>query len=329
MSRPTPTVSVVIPAYNAADYVESAVRSALSQTLPPNEVVCVDDGSTDGTWARLGALVGRFPERVRAVRQPNAGPSAARNRGLDEVTADYVQFLDADDVLDRDKLERQVALAVAAPTPADLVVSGYRTYWADPSDLTEVAVADDVWTGLLTSSLGITSSNLCRTDAVRRVGGWREDLATSEDPDLWFRLLESGATVALDPSPRATLWRRPDSQWNRDELRSLEGWVRLRGRVWRHMQDAGLDTPERRRSLEEAGFRFLGFLADLVGRRRALSILEGAGVPFFPHGRGRVYKVVFWSVGFRAAESLNALDPRGSDFALGRWAQALRRRTRA
>ena len=309
MKRPPhpPTVSVVIPAYNAAGYVGRAVASALSQTLPPEQVVCVDDGSTDDTLERLHTLAERFPEKVRVVQQTNAGPSAARNRGLERVTSEYVQFLDADDELDPDKLERQTGLAGASPRPADLVVSAYRMYDTDPTKTRLTPIADDEWVGLLTSRLGITSSNLCRTESVRRVGGWNEDRATSEDPDLWFRLMQSGAVVVMDAEPRVTLWRRPESQWNSDLRRSLEGWVRLRGEVWAYLEEHGLNTDERRRKVEESAYKCLESLAKRIGDRDALTLVKRAGVPFFPHHRRFLHRLAFQAGGFWTVRMLKFL----------------------
>ena len=101
-----PAVSVIIPTYNRAAYLEAAVRSVLAQTHRPAEVIIVDDGSTDGT----AEFCMSFSEPVRYIRQENAGVSAARNRGIREAKGEYLAFLDSDDTWHPTKLETQLAV---------------------------------------------------------------------------------------------------------------------------------------------------------------------------------------------------------------------------
>lgn len=119
-----PRASIIIPTYNYAQYLPAAIESALAQTVPV-EVIVVDDGSTDGTWTDVIARLSDDIHAARAaatfhayrsghvimgVRRPHAGPSIARNVGLDLATAPFVMFLDADDVIAPDKIEKQLAV---------------------------------------------------------------------------------------------------------------------------------------------------------------------------------------------------------------------------
>jgi glycosyltransferase involved in cell wall biosynthesis len=114
-------VSVIIPVYNGERYLAAAIQSVLEQTLPPDEIIVVDDGSTDGTAAIVTGLAGASPLPIHYIHQQNQGPSAARNRGLRAARSGLVAFLDADDIWDLRKQEIQVAYLAANP---DALMSG-------------------------------------------------------------------------------------------------------------------------------------------------------------------------------------------------------------
>ena len=105
------TFSVIIPTYECAPLIGGAIDSILAQTLPAAEIIVVDDGSRDNT----AEVVAAYGKKVRYIRQDNAGPAAARNRGISEATAAFVAFLDADDAWHPSKLRRQGELAELAP----------------------------------------------------------------------------------------------------------------------------------------------------------------------------------------------------------------------
>ncbi|MFQ9178830.1 MAG: glycosyltransferase family 2 protein [Eggerthella lenta] len=98
-----PVVSVIVPTYNAGEFVAQCLDSVLGQTMGDFELICVDDGSTDDTWAIVEERAQR-DGRVAALRQANAGPGAARNAGLERACGRYVYCLDADDYLECDML---------------------------------------------------------------------------------------------------------------------------------------------------------------------------------------------------------------------------------
>ena len=100
-----PTVSVIVPAYNAARFIEGAIDSVLAQSYTDFELLIVNDGSTDDTLARCE----RYSDpRIRIVKQDNRGLAGARNSGVREACGEYLAFLDADDLWRNDKLERHV-----------------------------------------------------------------------------------------------------------------------------------------------------------------------------------------------------------------------------
>jgi glycosyltransferase involved in cell wall biosynthesis len=116
-----PTVAVVIPAYNAGRFLRVAIESVLSQTHPPAEIIVVDDGSTDDTKE----VARSFGDKVRLAQQANAGAAAARNRGLEMATSQYVALLDADDICAPARLERQVSALQQTPD----AIASYTGFW--------------------------------------------------------------------------------------------------------------------------------------------------------------------------------------------------------
>ena len=128
-AQSAPLVSILIPAYNAERWIAQSIASAAAQTWPNKEIIVVDDGSTDRTASVASALAS---ESLRVHRQANQGAAAARNTAFELCRGDYIQWLDADDLLDPDKIERQIA-AVAAGSEARVLLSGaWGTFYSRP-----------------------------------------------------------------------------------------------------------------------------------------------------------------------------------------------------
>lgn len=206
-----PAVSVVMPAYNAAACVRRAVDSVLAQTWADRELLVVDDGSGDATPAVLAA----YGERLRVLRQANAGPAAARNHGLRAARGRYVAFLDADDWWLPAKLERQVALLDARPalgfcSTATRVVDQAGAAAADwPCSACNGALLETLFVRSAAVS-GSTSGVLARRELLLAAGGFDERLRGFEDPDLWIRLA-ARAGYACIAEPLTVVVRTPGS----------------------------------------------------------------------------------------------------------------------
>ncbi|MCS7466978.1 glycosyltransferase family 2 protein [Stieleria sp. ICT_E10.1] len=209
-----PTVSVVIPAYNASATIARAIDSCLAQTIPLWQIIVVDDGSSDG----LAELVRtRYADSVTLIRQTNSRTAAARNRGLDAVTGDFVGFLDADDHWEPGKIERQ--LSIFATHPEVDVVAGRFFCQSPGSPRTLNASKSNRWydrpvqasgaDAFLLGTLHWTGTVLVRRSALgnlRFVSG----LEPAEDRDLWIRLA-ANHPVYLDSEPLATAVLEPGS----------------------------------------------------------------------------------------------------------------------
>lgn len=195
----TPAISVVVAVCNGEDYVAEALMAILSQTHPPNEVIVVDDGSTDSTLHELTP----FRSHIRIIRQSNHGHPSAYSRGFNAARGDYVARCDADDVWEPDKLERQVAALLTHPT-IDIAAGAARVF--DRGDGLYAAAPGD---GLLDprsfarklyrANWLCASSTLIRRRLFEQIGPFARRLAC-EDYDFWLRAAGTGAVFFYDPA---------------------------------------------------------------------------------------------------------------------------------
>jgi glycosyltransferase involved in cell wall biosynthesis len=186
-----PLVSVIIPAYNTAATLPRALDSVISQSFTEYEVIVVDDGSVDD----VSAAVASYGERVRLLRQDNAGASAARNRGAREARGRYLAFLDADDFWHPRKLELQLTAFRERPDISLCWTRGARwpqsvdppVRFAEPDPtLVRPEYIGDFREIFATPYLG-TPGVMMPREVFVRLGGFREDLRSAEDVDLWLR----------------------------------------------------------------------------------------------------------------------------------------------
>lgn len=189
-------ITVVIPAYNAAEHIERAICSVLAQTYPANEVIVVNDGSTDGT----SGIVRRFGDRVRLIEQANAGVSAARNAGIRAASGEWIAFLDADDEWLSGYLDAQTSLL---SRHIDLVwsVANYLTCsetehrmssFIDPivvrRKMNGNEIIQDYLSAFCQDWIGHLDTTLVRKDVLGQVGCFDETLVCAEDIDLWWKI---------------------------------------------------------------------------------------------------------------------------------------------
>jgi glycosyltransferase involved in cell wall biosynthesis len=182
-------VSVVIPCYNAARFLRETLASALNQTCRPLEVIVVDDGSTDDS----AAIAESFGPPVRVMRQANQGESVARNVGIAAARGDYLQFLDADDLLDREAIRRKAE--ALRDVPGGVAVSGGIWFETDPARPTRTFMpdADRFFPHLIHNNFGPPHCWLVPRALVQQAGAFCEPLRWFEDWDLWCRV------ALLDP----------------------------------------------------------------------------------------------------------------------------------
>jgi glycosyltransferase involved in cell wall biosynthesis len=191
-----PLVSIIIPTYNDAEFVGSAVQSALEQDYSNVEVIVIDDGSTDNTREVLSPFL--EDQRVRGFFQENRGPSAARNRGIAESRGEYLNFLDADDYLHPSKIAKQVHILESEPS-VDLVYCDVAVVDRNGDTIEEYSVGasrkildDDIFDSLMLGGYFPPHVVLLRRRVLDQVGGFDQDLRCTEDLDLWLRASAEG-----------------------------------------------------------------------------------------------------------------------------------------
>jgi glycosyltransferase involved in cell wall biosynthesis len=270
-----PLVSVVMPAYNAAAFIEAAIESVLAQTYPHFELWIIDDGSTDGTPAILSAYRSRDP-RIKIADRPHSGVVASRNHGLDLAQGAYLAWLDADDLALPHRLEAQVAALKSDPGLV-IVGSAFRLLH-DQGTLQAVQQMPESDTSIrwhcLFHSPFAQSSVMLRLEALRsRRLGYDPAMKEAEDYDLWSRLLQHGRGRNL-PEPLLSYRLHPAQASHRGQTKVWEYASQV---SQRNLAALGAHLPlEQVHRLREWYYRFPPrfLLADLPLAQALLDILN-------------------------------------------------------
>jgi glycosyltransferase involved in cell wall biosynthesis len=288
-AEPRPLVSVVIPTYNYGHYIGDALRSVQAQTYGRWECVVVDDGSTDDTEAVVAGFAAR-DGRFSYVRQANARQAAARNNGIRRSSGEFFQFLDADDMIEPEKLERQLRFLRDNPG-VDIVYSDIRYFDADdPASVRRTAdPGEEPWMPHVSGSgpefmMRLVRNNIMPINAplipravVERVGPFDEDLTPVEDWAYHVRCAAAGARYRYDDGEGVRpLVRTTPGSSSSDPRRMLRAEIRMRRSLRRVLKDAAVYRLNEDRLAEVTGL--LGVEEHLHGRRaRAVAQFVRAG----------------------------------------------------
>jgi glycosyltransferase involved in cell wall biosynthesis len=186
-------ISCIIPCYNAERFLGEAIESVMAQTLAPAEIIVIDDGSTDGS----AAVAARYAGQVRYLRQVNAGPAAARNRGIDLTDGEFVAFLDADDLWHPEKLQRQAA-RFAACAELEACVTHLAGFWEAEVRHEQEALQGHARTrGSLPGY--VMQTMLARRSAFAKAGLLNPALRFGEDTEWFIRARDAGVVLELMP----------------------------------------------------------------------------------------------------------------------------------
>ena len=195
--RPGPTVAVIVAAHNADETLAETLESLLGQSHRDWEAIVVDDGSTDRTAELTGGYAKR-DERIRLIRQEQAGESSARNAGISLALSEWLLFLDSDDWLQPEALARLTGALVEDPG-VDVAYSGWGRVTPD-GQLASTHVWSrpaEIFASLARTNMLAVHSCLVRRSMVEELGGFDASLRTCEDWDLWQRLACRGARFQL------------------------------------------------------------------------------------------------------------------------------------
>lgn len=193
------TVDVIIPAYNAERFIERTLQSVVSQTYLPEKIIIVDDGSTDGTVSIINDFKNNTKVKIELYRQENKGPNAARNVGLKHSTSEFLAFLDADDLWESTKLEKQLKVFEKSDfKDLGLVYTAYDLIDEDDEKIKQSFLVFKLDPGLrgnvfdkMFDAMKITGSCsgvLIKRDCFGKVGFFDEELKGAEDWDMWIRI---------------------------------------------------------------------------------------------------------------------------------------------
>ncbi len=198
-------ISVLIPAYNASAFIVETLASVRAQTWQRLEIIVVDDGSRDDT---ADVVAGIADARIRLIRQDNAGAAAARNRAILEAQGDFIQFLDADDLIDPDKLSLQMARLAARP---DCVATAeWARFWKYPANAAFTPLAN--WRDMAPMDYLLSSGEglqmlfpaiwLIPRSIVDAIGPWDTTLSLGDDCEYFTRVALAAREVLHCPGAR-------------------------------------------------------------------------------------------------------------------------------
>lgn len=301
------TISVIIPCYNVATFIEEGLRTVLNQTYAAKEIICVDDCSKDETVSIIRRIQDEFPGKIHLyINEKNRGATYTRNRGLIIARGEYVQFFDADDLLFPDKFEHQVKVIEAASVKPDILVNNFKRKFVDGTERVYNYPDQDAWCALMKALMGITSSNLYRREKVIEVKGWTEDLASSQEYELMYRMLAAKAIVNFDQT--LVCINRDRESGSITKTNPKEKWKRyigLRATIFEFLKKNNLDTDLRRQTFIDSmfdGIRILYKYDPEEAKKLHKQFIQRGGTPHPTPSTSKKYLSIYNIFGFSIAE---------------------------
>ena len=305
-----PLVSIIIPSYNAAPWLPATLESALAQTHRPREIIVIDDGSTDESLALARTFT---PRGVQVYSQPNRGAAVARNHGLAVARGDFVQYLDADDLLAPDKITRQLA----HPNAADGSVLLSATWGRFQHKVTETTFSseplcadflpvDFMITKFRTHGMMHPAAWLVSRNLIDKAGPWDERLSLDDDGEYFTRVVLAARSIRHCADSRS--FYRSGLSGSLSRSRSARAWtsqfLSIENSV-RHLLGAE-DSPRTRAASADVLQRliFESYPAAPALRRQAAEQVRHFGGSKVAFEAGPRFRVAAQLLGWRLAKRL-------------------------
>jgi glycosyltransferase involved in cell wall biosynthesis len=305
---PPLTVSILIPCYNADRWIAEAIDSALNQTYPNKEVIVVDDGSSD----RSLEIIKSYSDRIRWETQPNQGGNVTRNRLLELSSGEWLQYLDGDDYLLPDKVNKQMQFLAHVPHTDVVYSPSILEFWESDYSCQEalsIAEPHDPWLLLARWYLPQTGSPLWRKQAIVDVGCWKPNQSCCQEHELYLRLLMAGKQFRYF-GESGSVYR----QWSestvckRDKSATRQRRLEITDRLEQHLDLIGELTKVRQDAINQSRFDCarLIWLSDMKWASRLIAQVRKSDRTFLPQGESapQTYRLMYKLFGFAVAETV-------------------------
>jgi len=264
----SPLVSVIVPAYDVAEYIGDALNSVLAQTFTDYEIIVVNDGSPD--TPALERTLAPYLSRIIYLKQNNRGVSAARNAAIRAARGPLIAFLDGDDAWLPNYLEVQVAGIQADPT-IDVLYPNVMMFGDSSKDGEEFMTlcpskGEVTFERLLLQECNVSNCSIARRETIMRAGLFDESLRSVEDFDLWLRVVKQGGRIAYHRDVLAR-YRRRHGSLTADPVSLSEHVLKVLEKVKQTMEL----TPSEQATLEQQLQRFHAMLKLWEGKRAFFS----------------------------------------------------------
>ncbi|WP_071191346.1 glycosyltransferase [Trichormus sp. NMC-1] len=303
-----PKVSILIPCYNAEQWIAQAIESCLNQSYPHKEVIVVDDGSTDGSLEKIKS----FGNSIHWETGENRGGNVARNRLLELSTGEWLQYLDADDYLLPTKIEQQVKFLDQVPSIDIIYSPSIFEYWQkdiSKQEILPIPEPHDAWILLARWYLPQTGSPLWRKQALVDVGAWKASQSCCQEHELYLRLLKAGKQFEYF-AESGSVYR----QWSestvckKDKSKNYRERLNITDQLEEFLESIGELTESRQLAINQARFECarIIWLSNPDWANKVIHQIKMKQKNFIPQGNyaPQTYRLTYKIFGFSVAEKM-------------------------